>query len=165
MNDNAPQPTHEVFGSFGTNRTKKLVGAALVLLVVFGVAAFTFMDSGTQGTLPQESVAQEQAPNEPPPPPRSYWYSDAPIADMTFGNFLGGEPKQTHAIAAHYLSSTLWKDQLNPVTNHDELRPYAEKLVAQTILLVASNTPLEKNISDVFAGIIEKPENRKLLAP
>jgi hypothetical protein len=165
MNDNAPRPTHEIYASSGAKRAQKIVGVGGIILVILGgTVLFNYSKSGTE-----ESVSQKPAPQEVPspvaPPSRTYWYSDGGIADMTFASFLGAKPEQTHAVAGLFLSGTLWIDRLDPATDHEELRPSAAKLVTQTVLLVASDTPLDAKIADIFAGIIEKPENRTLLGP
>lgn len=161
MNDSTRRTTHEVYVNPNAKRVQKIVGAAVVLLLILGgVGVFTYMNSRSQ-----QPAQQDPAPQEPPPPLRTYWYSDAPILEKTFGDFLGSTQEDTNAAAALFLSGTLWKDRLDPAADHEEIRPYAGKLVTQTVLLVASDTPLDAKLSDVFAGIIAKPENKSLLVP
>ena len=152
-----PDKKHEVFDNTGAKPGKLsiAIGAAAI---VFGVALFGFSKMNSEQAEQGNSPASQSTGG-------GYWYSDAPIEGMTFSGFLGASPEDQSAVAAMYLSDTLWKDSLESDADHEALRAAAAQLITQTVLLVASDISIESDISDVFAQIVEKKENVALLAP
>lgn len=151
MNNTESSSGHEVYVNPNADRMRKLMGLAVVLLVLLGGMAGLAYKSSRSG--------------EATSPTHIYWYSNASPEDMTFIDFLGSSHEEMEATTGLYLANTLWKDRLTVYTDHEELRPYALQLVRQTVLLVASDVPLEAPLDEVFADLIAKPEIRPLLEP
>lgn len=151
MSISTPDPAHEVYVNPATERMQLLVRVGPVLLVVLALV-FGYLYISTRA--PEDTTPAVQ-----------YWYSSAPIKGMTFNDLLFAEPDIQQSVAGHYLAQTTWKQYLALYTSHEAVKPAANELVKQTVLLVASDTPLEADIKTVFDGIIADPVKNSMLAP
>ncbi len=184
---------HEVFETSGGQSVRMLVrGTIAVLLVVIVGAGYSYLTgetppdtspavasnetglgtasgandapNGTQKETPDDiEMAARSAANKVWKTPE--WYSSAPIKTMTFADFLIATEEEQISVAALYLSDTLWKDYFTRSENHENLRRPSQRLVKETMLMVASDVAIEAELSGVFASIIAKPETAKALRP
>ena len=155
MPDKNDPATHEVFSDSKKAKPPIWIWIGLVVVLVIG-GSVVFMSSPpeTQQTQPAQ------------PEKVTYWYTEASITDATFGGFLTANLDDKRTIAGSYLSSTLWKDRLLPNSDQEELRPYADKLVTETILMVASSdVAIDAPINEVFDRILAKPKIAERIGP